>query len=169
MEASWSSEDGRTFVEVTGLPLGLAWYADRVGDPGAGAISTFSGVTRNNFSGKAVLRLEYEAYAPMAVKKLRVRAGEGRRTPSGGTGGGAACRTGRFACMHTPCASAHAPKRRVSSGAVRAAAGQVGRCPGGRRAPDRRGARGRAQRDYFGLVGAQESVPGGGCMVRGAS
>ena len=31
-----------------------------------------SGVTRNNFQGKTVLRLEYEAYVPMALKKLDV-------------------------------------------------------------------------------------------------
>ena len=61
------------FTEVTGEPLDLAAYAARVSDPGAGAISTFSGITRNNFQGKAVLRLEYEAYVPMANKKLQVK------------------------------------------------------------------------------------------------
>merc|ERR1719329_992562 len=35
-----------------------------------GAINTFSGVTRNNFEGKAVTRLEYDAYEPMALKEL---------------------------------------------------------------------------------------------------
>ena len=59
-------------VEVTGEPLDITRYVALVSDPGAGAISTFSGVTRNNFQGKAVLRLEYEAYEPMAVKKLQV-------------------------------------------------------------------------------------------------
>ena len=49
-------------------------YVAMVADPSTGAISTFSGVTRNTFKGKAVVRLEYEAYEPMAVKKLKVRA-----------------------------------------------------------------------------------------------
>lgn len=48
---------------------------DYVADPGAGAISTFSGVTRNNFHGKAVLKLEYECYTPMALKVLQVSMG----------------------------------------------------------------------------------------------
>lgn len=65
--------DADVFTEVTGEPLDLAAYAARVSDPGAGAISTFSGITRNNFLGKAVLRLEYEAYVPMANKKLQAR------------------------------------------------------------------------------------------------
>ena len=65
--------DENIFVCVTGDSLDLNHYASLVADPGAGAISTFSGVTRNNFQGKAVLRLEYEAYHAMAVRKLEVR------------------------------------------------------------------------------------------------
>jgi len=38
--------------------------------PEAGSISTFSGTTRNHHDGKAVLKLEYEAYVPMAKKEL---------------------------------------------------------------------------------------------------
>lgn len=45
-----------------------------VEDPAAGAISTFSGVTRNNFKSKAVIKLEYECYTAMALKKLKARA-----------------------------------------------------------------------------------------------
>eukprot|EP01128_Nolandella_sp_AFSM9_P005381 TRINITY_DN2585_c0_g1_i1.p2 TRINITY_DN2585_c0_g1~~TRINITY_DN2585_c0_g1_i1.p2 ORF type:complete len:149 (+),score=28.33 TRINITY_DN2585_c0_g1_i1:308-754(+) len=41
-----------------------------VGDPTYGAISTFIGVTRNHHNGKKVLKLFYEAYAPMAVKEM---------------------------------------------------------------------------------------------------
>ncbi|KAJ1891183.1 Molybdopterin synthase catalytic subunit [Kickxella alabastrina] len=40
-----------------------------VRDDSAGAISTFEGTTRNTFNGKRVLRLEYEAYEPMARKE----------------------------------------------------------------------------------------------------
>ena len=67
------SMQGTIFACVTGEPLDLNYYAALVADPGAGAISSFTGVTRNVFQGKAVLRLEYEAYQAMAVKKLEVR------------------------------------------------------------------------------------------------
>jgi hypothetical protein len=63
---------GKIFACVTGEPLDLNYYASLVSDPGAGAISSFTGVTRNVFQGKTVLRLEYEAYQAMAVKKLEV-------------------------------------------------------------------------------------------------
>ena len=36
-----------------------------------GAISTFLGTTRNNFDGRPVRTLMYEAYAPMAESKMR--------------------------------------------------------------------------------------------------
>jgi molybdopterin synthase catalytic subunit len=61
------------FVEITEQPLDLLKLTQRVTQPAAGAISTFIGTTRNNFNNKAVLYLEYEAYVPMAVAKLKVR------------------------------------------------------------------------------------------------
>ena len=44
---------------------------ERVRSPGAGAVVTFVGTTRDVFQGKRVDRLEYECYAPMALKKMR--------------------------------------------------------------------------------------------------
>jgi len=38
---------------------------------GCGAISTFAGITRDNFQGKQVNHLSYEGYVPMAEKELR--------------------------------------------------------------------------------------------------
>ena len=35
-----------------------------------GAIAIFDGITRNNFNGKGVDRLEYEAYEKMAKKEM---------------------------------------------------------------------------------------------------
>ena len=35
-----------------------------------GAVVTFLGTTRDSFDGKKVIRLEYEAYEEMAIKKL---------------------------------------------------------------------------------------------------
>ena len=68
-------EEGACFVEVTPEALDAGAYLARVGDPGAGALASFVGVTRNSFQGKAVERLKYEAYVPMAAKKLMVRCG----------------------------------------------------------------------------------------------
>ncbi len=72
---------GIGFAEVSSSPLILDRYVSLVADPGAGAISTFSGVTRNNFQGKEVIRLEYEAYEPMALKKLNVSSSAPSQAP----------------------------------------------------------------------------------------
>lgn len=60
------------YVEITDQPLDLMKLVQLVTEPTAGAISTFIGTTRNNFDNKAVLHLEYEAFVPMAVAKLKV-------------------------------------------------------------------------------------------------
>jgi MoaE-MoaD fusion protein len=56
----------RTHVRVTSEPLSLDALADAVGDPGAGAVVIFQGVTR------AVERLDYEAYTEMAHERIEV-------------------------------------------------------------------------------------------------
>jgi len=56
---------------VTEEKLDLNAICNEVGDPSVGAISTFIGVTRNNFENKEVMKLEYEAYKPMAEKELQ--------------------------------------------------------------------------------------------------
>eukprot|EP01052_Picozoa_sp_SAG31_P022104 SAG31_NODE_1743_length_7383_cov_21.902389_1_plen_107_part_00 len=43
----------------------------QVVDSRAGGIAVFIGTTRDNFDGKEVVELEYEAYESMAVKELR--------------------------------------------------------------------------------------------------
>jgi len=63
-------KDKDIFIQISPDPLELATYTGWVGDPSAGAIATFSGTTRNTFDGKRVDHLEYEAYAPMALKSL---------------------------------------------------------------------------------------------------
>lgn len=65
-------EEGCWFVEVSPSPLDILKYTAFVTDPGAGAISTFTGTTRNSFQSRTVLKLDYEAYVPMAVAKLKV-------------------------------------------------------------------------------------------------
>lgn len=52
-------------VAIVGEPLSMDALAERVRDPRAGAVVTFSGVTRE------VERLEYEAYGEMALEAMR--------------------------------------------------------------------------------------------------
>lgn len=52
-------------------PLDPADVWARVAGPGYGAIATFAGTVRDTFGGRRVVRLEYEAYAPMALEVLR--------------------------------------------------------------------------------------------------
>jgi molybdopterin synthase catalytic subunit len=58
------------WVRVSEEPLALDPLARRVRDPRAGAVVTFSGVTRE------VERLEYEAYAEMAEERIAAIAAE---------------------------------------------------------------------------------------------
>ena len=58
-------------VMVTPNKLDLAAYHEMVLDPTCGAVSSFVGITRNNFENKRVERLEYEAYVPMALEEMK--------------------------------------------------------------------------------------------------
>ena len=58
------------FIKITTDVLDVANITNMVADPSTGAISVFIGTTRNDFEGKKVARLEYEAYIPMAEKKI---------------------------------------------------------------------------------------------------
>lgn len=62
----------KIWVEIKETTLNLESYTSFASDPSAGAISTFTGVTRNSFDGKAVLKLEYEAYNEMALLCMKV-------------------------------------------------------------------------------------------------
>lgn len=55
---------------VVDRALRLDEVVDAVGGEAFGGLVTFSGSVRNQTKGRRVLRLEYEAYAPMAEKKL---------------------------------------------------------------------------------------------------
>ncbi|GFS16702.1 molybdopterin synthase catalytic subunit [Elysia marginata] len=57
-------------VDVVEDKLKVDEITDSVSSPSCGAVSIFVGTTRNNFEGKQVVRLEYEAYYPMAKKKM---------------------------------------------------------------------------------------------------
>jgi MoaE-MoaD fusion protein len=61
---SGGSEIAALHVRVTDQPLALDPLLERVRDPRAGAVVTFLGVTRE------VEELDYEAYSPMAERKM---------------------------------------------------------------------------------------------------
>jgi molybdopterin synthase catalytic subunit len=55
---------------VVDRPLELSEVVDAVSGPGLGGVVTFRGDVRDASHGKRVVRLEYEAYVPMAERKL---------------------------------------------------------------------------------------------------
>jgi MoaE-MoaD fusion protein len=60
-----ATEPAAAHVRITDQPLALEALAELVRDPRAGAVVTFTGVTRE------VSHLDYEAYLPMAERQLR--------------------------------------------------------------------------------------------------
>jgi len=56
--------------QVTTEPLSVQQVNDLVKRPTDGAVVTFDGIVRNNFDGRPVRYLAYEAYAAMAEKKM---------------------------------------------------------------------------------------------------
>ena len=63
-------------IEITHNPIDPQPVTASVRCDSNGAVVTFLGTTRRTSMGKTVLYLEYEAYRPMALKKLREIAGE---------------------------------------------------------------------------------------------
>jgi molybdopterin synthase catalytic subunit len=64
-------QDDRIWIQVSEqIPSLEECYRFVASDPSCGAVSTFVGITRDNFQGKQVQKLWYEAYVPMAVKVL---------------------------------------------------------------------------------------------------
>jgi len=58
-------------ITIGRSPIDVATLEREVADPAAGAIASFTGTTRRDNAGRAVLRLEYEAYEPMALSEMR--------------------------------------------------------------------------------------------------
>ena len=58
------------FYELTNEPLNVGGIARRVIPPECGAIVTLDGFVRQFTKGRETLYLEYEAYAPMAVREM---------------------------------------------------------------------------------------------------
>ena len=57
-------------IEITGQPLDPQRITSLVRADANGAVVTFLGTTRDNFQGKKVVNLEYEAFEEMALKKM---------------------------------------------------------------------------------------------------
>jgi MoaE-MoaD fusion protein len=61
---------GSTLAEVRDAPLSIDEVVAAVRAPSAGGIAIFLGVVRDHHDGKAVARLDYEAYVPLANKEM---------------------------------------------------------------------------------------------------
>jgi len=59
------------FIDVKDQALNLQQAYNFVTHPEAGAITIFTGTTRNHHDGKRVLELYYDCYREMAIKELR--------------------------------------------------------------------------------------------------
>ena len=58
-------------IQLKETPLNLQECTDFVASDSAGGTTVFIGTVRNQTKGKRVVRLEFEAYAPMAIAEMR--------------------------------------------------------------------------------------------------
>ncbi len=58
-------------IQLLDTPLSPQTCIDFVSNDNAGGISIFIGTVRNQTKGKEVVRLDFEAYAPMALSEMR--------------------------------------------------------------------------------------------------
>ncbi|XP_036143512.1 uncharacterized protein LOC105833808 isoform X5 [Monomorium pharaonis] len=63
-------EVSKNFVKLQQEELNVSEIMRLVTFPNCGAISSFIGITRDNFEDKKVIKLEYEAYESMALKEM---------------------------------------------------------------------------------------------------
>lgn len=61
----------KTDIQIFETELSSAEAEKFVTHPEAGGIVTFTGTVRKHTEGKEVIRLEFEAYTPMAIKEMR--------------------------------------------------------------------------------------------------
>ena len=57
-------------IRLTHRSINVAALLEQVARPGNGGICTFHGIVRDNIDGRAVTKLEYESYEPMALQEL---------------------------------------------------------------------------------------------------
>ena len=58
-------------IHITDQPLDLKAVVDLVAQSGQGGLNVFIGNVRDQTQGKTVIRLEYEAYIPMAISEMK--------------------------------------------------------------------------------------------------
>lgn len=58
-------------IELTTHPIDTSKIIDAATARQAGAVSVFIGTVRNQTAGKEVVKLEYEAYEPMAINEIQ--------------------------------------------------------------------------------------------------
>jgi len=58
-------------IQLLDTPLQVETCQSLVASPGSGGIVLFVGTVRNQTQGKTVTRLDFEAYAPMAIKEMQ--------------------------------------------------------------------------------------------------
>jgi len=59
-----------TQITISNKPLNIESCIDWVMSPQSGGIDVFIGTVRDSTKGKSVIRLEFEAYEPMALKEM---------------------------------------------------------------------------------------------------
>ena len=60
----------KTQITISGKPLDIQSGIEWVMSPQSGGIDVFIGTVRDSTKGKRVIRLEFEAYEPMALKEM---------------------------------------------------------------------------------------------------
>lgn len=58
-------------IQLLDTPLSVTTCSDYVATDEVGGSTVFIGTVRNQTKGKAVLQLDFEAYAPMAISEMR--------------------------------------------------------------------------------------------------
>jgi molybdopterin synthase catalytic subunit len=66
-------------IQITTEPIDAAALVDEARSPAAGAVVLFLGTTRELTGGRRTVTLDYEAYGPMAQRKLAELEAEARR------------------------------------------------------------------------------------------
>lgn len=64
---------------ITGEKISTSDFANSLRSPSDGAVVTFEGIVRNHSNRRKTLYLEYEAYEPMAVRKMQEIGAEARQ------------------------------------------------------------------------------------------
>ncbi len=65
-----ADQDWQPHIALTEEAIDVTAAFGEAAAPGCGAVSTFVGTVRNRTADRPVVQLEYEAYAPMAIREM---------------------------------------------------------------------------------------------------